>query len=143
MIQRIVYFSRNRMRGTDDQVEENVLQILHSARARNAAVNVTGALIFNSGGFAQVLEGGVAETGEIFERIQRDDRHSDVLVLECRMVEERLFGDWSMAYAGAGHHDERMFGASSGDSGFDASHFPADEVFEAMQRLLMEEELAA
>jgi hypothetical protein len=142
MIQRIVYFSHNAMAGSDDQLRAEVEHILATARRNNSAAGVTGSLIFNSGGFAQVLEGHADDVGAIFEKIQRDERHSDVLVLECRDVAERLFPDWSMGFVGASLRHERLFGAVSENGGFDASRFNSSDVFEAMQRLVREEEHA-
>ena len=36
----------------------------------------------------------------MFERIQRDPRHGDVVVLESTTVNERAFPGWAMAFAG-------------------------------------------
>jgi hypothetical protein len=140
MIQRIVYFSRNVMAGTDSQMKAEVEGILATARRNNAQAGVTGSLIFNSGGFAQVLEGRPEDVGAIFEKIQRDERHSDVLVLECRDVATRTFPNWSMGFVGARAGHERLFGAISESSGFDPSRFGAADVFAAMDRLVREEE---
>ncbi|UEM07295.1 BLUF domain-containing protein (plasmid) [Skermanella rosea] len=81
-IHRLVYFSRNAMPGTEDEIVAGVQQILASSRSNNARAGVTGALLFNSGCFAQVLEGPTPAVTETFERIQWDERHSEVLVLE-------------------------------------------------------------
>ena len=97
-IYNLVYCSRNQIRGTADEVSSQVEQILVSARTNNSKVGVTGALLFNEGLFAQVLEGPIDEVERIFEKIQRDQRHSDVTVLQSGMAESRSFPDWSMAF---------------------------------------------
>jgi hypothetical protein len=140
VLQRIVYFSRNTMDASHGTLREAVDDILEKARVNNAAAGVTGALIFNSNGFAQVLEGEREDVAAIFERIQCDPRHSDVLVLEYETVESRRFPNWSMAYVGASRTDERLFGAVSEASGFDSALLRADEVLAAMERLVREEE---
>ena len=71
--------------------------ILRTSRRNNAEVGVTGALMFNGGAFAQVLEGPRRGVESTFERIQRDQRHGDQ-------------GD-------AGNDPERQFGRFPGESG--------------------------
>lgn len=36
---------------------------------------------------------------EAFERIQVDQRHNDIIVLQADQVDSRSFGDWAMASA--------------------------------------------
>jgi hypothetical protein len=102
---RIVYCSRNLIEGSAADVTTHVRQILNRSRANNAALSVTGALIYNSGYFAQALEGPVNAVGQIFEKIQRDGRHSEVTVVEDCLTEDRHFADWSMAFSSGGSPD--------------------------------------
>lgn len=76
--------------------------ILAKARARNAEVDVTGALLFTEGRFVQVLEGERDKVRAIFARIACDDRHSDVTVLSSQFADRRRFKQWSMAFVGDG-----------------------------------------
>ena len=97
---RLVYCSRNTIpAGPGDAAA--VASILAASRANNARDGVTGALLYSDGCFAQVLEGGLAAVQHTFERIQRDPRHNDLVVLEARPAEARLFGAWDMALAEA------------------------------------------
>ena len=95
---RVVYCSRNLIGGADAQQHAEIGQILQTARANNSRKEVTGALLYNAGYFAQVLEGPQTAVEEIFERIQRDARHADVTVLEGGAADQRDFPDWSMAH---------------------------------------------
>ena len=95
---RLVYCSRNALSDTEATAE--VRRILAVSRRNNAAVAVTGALLFTSGIFAQVLEGPLAQVEQTFERIQTDPRHADVTVLQISCTEQRAFADWSMGFAG-------------------------------------------
>ncbi len=97
-VYRTVYCSRNTIEGQPSQREAEIQQILQVARVNNSQSSVTGALLFNSGYFAQVLEGPRSAVERIFERIQRDMRHGDVTVLENGYAEVRDFSEWSMAY---------------------------------------------
>ncbi len=100
-IYRILYCSQNCLGGSLDQQAVEIRKVLTTARTNNAARGITGALLFNAGYFAQVLEGPMSRVEEIFEKIQRDPRHTDVTILEAQHVTGRDFPDWSMAFAGS------------------------------------------
>ena len=99
-VYQILYCSRNNIRGTAAESKAHLDRVLRSARVNNARVGVTGALFYNTVFFAQVLEGSFAEVQRIFERLQLDTRHSDLVVLQSGFTSKRDFGDWSMAFAG-------------------------------------------
>ncbi len=98
-VYQIVYCSKNCIDGSPDEIADAVDAILLSARSKNRNADVSGALLFNGSAFAQVLEGPLASVEEIFEQIQCDPRHSDVVLLRNEIAPERIFSDWSMAYA--------------------------------------------
>lgn len=97
---RIVYCSQNLIDSgsTECDQDHQLEQILSSARKNNIAEGVTGALLFNSGYFAQVLEGPRRSVESIFERIQRDRRHNQVTVVENGSTHQRDFPEWAMAH---------------------------------------------
>ncbi len=94
---RIVYLSRNAIGPASSEAE--LSSILAAARRNNARQGVTGALLYNAGVFAQALEGTFEAVQSIFERIQVDHRHCDVVVLEAQPTTSRMFGEWAMAHA--------------------------------------------
>ena len=73
--------------------------ILATSRANNARAGITGALLYRGGNFAQVLEGPLAAVERAVELIQRDPRHSEVIVIQSGPAETRDFPEWSMAFA--------------------------------------------
>lgn len=75
-------------------------QIIRHAAARNAALGVTGALLFTGDRFAQWLEGEEDAVRSILASIVKDDRHRDVTILQQGPAERRRFRQWSLAYAG-------------------------------------------
>lgn len=97
----MIYCSRNRIRGSAKEITTEILHILESARANNAALSVTGALLYSQENFAQVLEGPAEAVGKIFENIRQDTRHGEVTVVESGFTGERQFADWSMAFSSA------------------------------------------
>lgn len=136
---RLVYWSRNRIPGTGENLESEIAQILETSRANNSAVGVTGALMFNSGCFAQVLEGPPSAVEEVFERIQHDDRHGEVVVLECAPVGAREFAAWSMAYVGRSAGDRDLFSHIADATGFEERRIQSREIFRALKDLLVDQ----
>ncbi len=72
--------------------------ILQSACRRNVELNITGALFFGNGYFLQFLEGGRGNINTLYSKLLRDDRHTNLQVLEFKEVDGRYFEEWSMKY---------------------------------------------
>ena len=137
---RLVYYSRNKAAGSPETMAATIQAILAAARRNNPSVGVTGALMFNAGCFAQVLEGPKAGIEHTFERIQRDERHGDVSVLFFGPVADRSFDRWSMGFVGESVANAEQYGAVADQSGYDPSRMTGDAVFATLQRLIREEE---
>ena len=135
---RIVYCSRNRIGGGPDSMLPEIRTILDASMRNNAPVGITGALMFNAGCFAQVLEGRREVLESTFERIQQDDRHGDVSLLTFEAIEVRTFGEWSMGFFG--QRDGAAFAEVAASSGFDPSRADGDQVVDALKRLAFEDE---
>ena len=142
-LSRLVYYSRNRMTGDPDQLSGAINAILAISRTNNAVAAVTGALMFNAGCFAQVLEGPQQAVEGVFERIQQDERHGDVSLLAFEPVERRAFETWSMGFVGASVADAARYGTLALQSGFDPARMTGEALFEALHRLALEEECSS
>jgi hypothetical protein len=140
---RLVYVSRNRIPGTAAEVVAEVEAILAASQRTNAALNITGALIFNSGMFAQVLEGARRDIETLIERIMRDQRHGDVEVLVFDKAERRAFPGWSMGFIGRSREDENLFAHVGTASGFEAGRLDGERIFELMRTIALEEDRRA
>jgi len=75
-----------------------LIDLLEKSRKNNAALNVTGILLYRDGNIMQVLEGEEETVWSLFGKIERDPRHSGVLILTKGRTEQRQFPDWSMAF---------------------------------------------
>lgn len=137
---RLVYTSTNRLTGGEDEVAREVAEILAASKRNNVKAGVTGALMFNGGVFAQVLEGPRKAVEATFERIQRDNRHDQVTVLHCAPATERSFPNWSMAFVGRSDTGRALWDKLAGQSGFDPSKLNGDDVYAVLRRILIEEE---
>lgn len=100
-LERLTYFSCNLLRGPRWRVTEEVDALLTVARIRNAHLRITGALLFNDGCFAQILEGQSDDLSWLFASISADPRHCNVTLLQRAAVAERAFPDWAMQYVEA------------------------------------------
>jgi hypothetical protein len=80
--------------------EREIQDILLASQSRNQRCGVTGALTYNESHFAQVLEGNRADVGDIFRSIERDRRHTNIIVVEQSWIQQRDFAAWAMAYVG-------------------------------------------
>ncbi len=137
---RLIYTSRNLLPGDEDAQAAAVAGILALSKRNNARVGVTGALLFNAGSFAQVLEGPRLAVEATFERIQRDPRHSDVSVLQCEPVASRGFANWSMAFVGRSPRGRALWGEFARRTDFDLGRMEADRLFATLLAIVEGEE---
>jgi hypothetical protein len=93
---RILYVSAARA----DLRNQDLSDILTSARNNNPRLGVTGTLLFVNGAFLQVVEGPAMHMDTLFHRIALDPRHSGVKCLIKRETSERRFPDRSMGFCG-------------------------------------------
>lgn len=136
---RLVYMSRNDI---TDEIELQIGGILEISRENNRRAEITGALMFNAGCFAQVLEGPHHAIPATFERIQCDERHSNVTVLLFEPLDARVFSNWAMAYVGTQAAAEQRFGHLGHDSGFEFDTLDGNEIFNVLRANLHDAEPA-
>ncbi len=88
---RLVYYSQ---RNPSESLD--VKELIETCKRNNARLNLSGLLHYNGDHFLQVLEGGRVEVSALYHRIARDTRHSNIILLGCTDVRERMFPSWSM-----------------------------------------------
>ncbi len=90
----IIYSSKARC--SQAGANEMVAEIVTTAKSRNAALSVTGVLLFQSGYFLQAIEGDEKALRRLYESIKTDPRHSDINLHVDQPIEERSFDKWQM-----------------------------------------------
>ncbi|MFT7086357.1 MAG: hypothetical protein ACJAV5_002085 [Vicingaceae bacterium] len=90
----LVYFSVARPNLT----QKEILDILVYSRKWNYEHDVTGLLIYNKVEFLQLIEGDETTIRELFEKIKKDVRHQNLILLAADSKKERVFPNWNMAY---------------------------------------------
>ena len=92
MMKRIKYVSRFDKPHSEADIEA----IGKQSSANNQELGLTGMLMASGGLFYQVLEGPAEAVDEIYARIAKDGRHTDLLLLSSEDNVERMYPDWSM-----------------------------------------------
>ncbi len=77
---------------------KDLLAILNTARRFNAAMGITGMLLFKEGVFVQVLEGVKQQVLDLYNRIEADKRHHSLKILFNEDLKTREFSNWSMGF---------------------------------------------
>lgn len=137
---RLVYLSRNDISTQGKSLHDEIPQILRTARENNPKKGITGALMFNAEYFAQVLEGPRDKVEELFDRIQCDDRHSDMSMLSFNHVELRGFSEWAMAYVGEESILSDQFFMIGEETNFRLDNLTGDQIFDVLLKRLNESE---
>lgn len=78
--------------------DEELVDLLRTARDENARREVTGVLLYSGGNFIQTLEGPDEAVDEVMAKVVEDPRHGGVLVVRREPIDERDFPDWSMGF---------------------------------------------
>lgn len=93
MMKRIKYISRFAQPLTPEQVD----QIARVSEENNRKHDLTGFLMAAGGVFFQVVEGPNESVDHLWDTLQKDPRHRDLLLLRVEEGEiTRLFPEWSM-----------------------------------------------
>jgi hypothetical protein len=93
MIQ-LIYVSK----ATEKMSEDEILDILEVSRERNKEDEITGMLLYSKEKFFQVLEGDEEKVMQTYERILKDERHKNIMLIEQFDITKRTFPDWSMGF---------------------------------------------
>jgi len=80
---------------------EELDRIYLRAKSANSREAITGLMLFYEGVFLQVLEGPAAGVTSLMERIRRDRRHANLVVLESGAVDTRSFHQSRMHFIAA------------------------------------------
>ncbi len=91
MLVRLLYASR-----AVDRSDTAIEAILSQSRHFNPTSGITGILCYGGGIFLQAIEGGRSAVSELYGHIQKDKRHTEVVLLQYEEIAERRFGGWTM-----------------------------------------------
>jgi len=92
-MKRVRYISRF----SADLRSQDIDQIIETSQKNNPSRDITGMLVASGDLFYQLLEGPRKEIDSLYDRISKDPRHEQVLLLESEVGDfERICPDWAM-----------------------------------------------
>lgn len=92
---RIIYLSSGIKIFSDDEIND----LLRISRANNLKYDITGLLLYSDGNFMQILEGKKEAVEFIFEKIKKDNRHKNIILITNEPIKKRNFKDWKMGFS--------------------------------------------
>jgi hypothetical protein len=81
-----------------DLTDEQLKDILQESRENNRTKNITGMLLYRNHCFIQALEGEEDEVKRLYQKIQSDPRHENIVLVHTGPIESRTFPGWSMGF---------------------------------------------
>jgi adenylate cyclase len=93
LMKRVRYISRFTLSLSPTDID----QIVETSQKNNPRRNITGMLVASGDLFYQLLEGPKAEIDSLYDRISKDPRHEQILLLESEVGNfDRICPDWAM-----------------------------------------------
>lgn len=109
--------------------ENDMMNILTSARKFNRTKRITGVLVYCKGYILQVLEGNFSAVNQLFNRIAQDPRHHSATLIFQGYLEHSQFPNWDMGFYGtANDNDFNLLGATNLDN-HPANHFFKENIY--------------
>lgn len=92
MLMQLVYCSRPTMPSTD------LIASLAPLNAANKNKDITGLIVTCDNFIIQAIEGHRTDVNELYARIVKDSRHTDVTLLRYNTITSREFGSWHLVH---------------------------------------------
>ncbi len=92
MLVQLIYVSNRSSTCTELEIEK----ILASCTKNNPGFNLTGVLFYNDKKFFQLVEGESKVVMETYDKIKKDTRHTNCIMLSCAPIKEKSFSSWNM-----------------------------------------------
>lgn len=77
---------------------QDVKSIVDVSQQHNASAPITGVLCYGNQRFMQCIEGSRAVINALYNKLVRDSRHGELILLDYKTMDTRMFSDWSMGF---------------------------------------------
>lgn len=78
--------------------QQELTELLKVTHKNNPPLKLTGLLLYNQGNFIQALEGPEETVLQVYQKIQKDPRHHNIILLGKQSIEKRQFPNWAMGF---------------------------------------------
>ncbi len=95
MLQTLCYVSSSNVNLTKKSLE----QLFITTKSNNLKQDISGILIFNGGNFLQIMEGEKNTINELYHKISKDKKHSNIIKLIEKPISERMFEDYETGFS--------------------------------------------
>lgn len=92
MLSQLVYVSNRKPNCTPAEIEN----ILNSCKKNNPPLNITGVLLYSDTKFIQLVEGEAKVIMDLYDKIKKDARHSNPMMISYNPIKEKSFPSWHM-----------------------------------------------
>jgi len=107
MIIQLCYTSKKT--SNDETILKDLRDILTEARDFNTRHEIHGVLYYADDYFFQCLEGEEKHILILLEKLKKDPRHDEIVLLKTGALKETNFSDWSMKYVGRNSKIQNYF----------------------------------
>ncbi|MDR3462790.1 MAG: BLUF domain-containing protein [Beijerinckiaceae bacterium] len=132
---RLTYYSRNQIDHSAGSAIRELGAILEASSKNNNAAGLTGALVFDERWFLQTLEGRRTAVWNTFKRIEADERHSNVMVVDARNIRERIFENWWLALVKPDGSDREILATFLRNGHLKPDEMTSEQILELMAHL--------
>ena len=112
-----------------------IQDLLTVANRKNEEYNLTGMLLYNGTYFLQVLEGDTKDIESLMKNLQKDHRHSKIVVLGEKEIVQRDFKQWNMGCVNGAQELKEVMLNESNQSTFNPYAFKYDEALQIIKKL--------
>lgn len=92
MLSQLVYVSNRKSTCTQEEIDK----IVDSCKKNNPQLNITGVLLYSDTKFIQLVEGEAKVITELYDKIKKDPRHSNPIMISYNAIKEKAFPSWHM-----------------------------------------------
>lgn len=92
MLSQLIYVSNRKPTCTQAEIDK----ILISCEKNNPPLNITGVLLYSDAKFIQLVEGEAKVILDLYDKIKKDARHTNTVMISYGPIKEKSFPSWHM-----------------------------------------------
>jgi hypothetical protein len=93
MLSQLVYVSNRKPNCSAEEIDK----IIESCKRNNPPLNITGVLLYSEKKFIQLVEGEAKLIMNLYDKIKKDPRHANAIMISYNAIAEKSFPSWHMA----------------------------------------------